>query len=74
MRFGELYRQPLTWIQDEAREGGVEGAFEYFAEGDAFDKFDERLDEVGWFDKREERSSPRQFGPTGERNHHAATS
>jgi len=40
---------------DEAREGGVEGAFEYFAEGDAFDKFDERLNEVGWFDNGEAR-------------------
>ncbi len=40
---------------DEARDGGVEGAFEYFAESDAFDEFDQRLDEVGWFENGEAR-------------------
>ncbi len=40
---------------DEAREGGVEGAFEYFAESGAFDEFDNRLDEVGWHDNGEGR-------------------
>jgi uncharacterized protein DUF4375 len=42
---------------DEARAGGVEGAFEYFREGDAFDAFDKRLDEVGWFENGEARLS-----------------
>lgn len=40
---------------DEAREGGIEAAFEYFAESHAFDEFDERLDEIGWFDQGEVR-------------------
>jgi Domain of unknown function (DUF4375) len=42
---------------DEARAGGIEGAFEYFGEGDAFDEFDERLNEVGWFENGEARLS-----------------
>jgi hypothetical protein len=39
---------------DGAREGGLENAFEYFREG-VFDKFDERLEEVGWFTNDEDR-------------------
>src|SRR5688572_30630110 len=39
---------------DEAREGGLEDAFEYFREG-AFDEFDERLEEVGWFKNDDDR-------------------
>ena len=39
---------------DEAREGGLEDAFEYFREG-AFDDFDGRLEEVGWFKNDEDR-------------------
>jgi Domain of unknown function (DUF4375) len=42
---------------DEARAGGVEGAVEYFREGDAFDEFDERLGDVGWFENGEARLS-----------------
>ena len=41
-------------IIDEAREGGLEDAFEYFREG-AFDQFDERLEEVGWYGNDEDR-------------------
>ena len=33
---------------DEARDGGLEDAFEYFREG-VFDEFDNRLDEIGWW-------------------------
>jgi hypothetical protein len=39
---------------DAARDGGVDDAFEYFREG-AFDEFDERLEEVGWFRNDEDR-------------------
>ena len=39
---------------DAAREGRLEGTFEYFRER-TFDDFDKRLDEVGWFKNDEQR-------------------
>lgn len=39
---------------DEARAGGLEDAFEYFREG-VFDRFDGRLDEVGWWNNDQAR-------------------
>lgn len=39
---------------DEARSGDIATAFEYM-EGSPFDRLDDQLDEVGWFDQGEPR-------------------